>query len=98
MEEVKQSSVHLAIAKRIVDKIADKKHLISQQVALNVLKPFLEDHIIPAKLKKYKIPEYWFEESMMAKQYLLEELASYLQLVYFIETEEFIKDLEERYR
>jgi hypothetical protein len=34
MEEEKQSSVHLAIAKRIVNTIADEKYLVSQHLAL----------------------------------------------------------------
>ena len=44
-EEVKQSRVHLDIAKRIVDKLADGECHISQQVAINVLKQLLEENI-----------------------------------------------------
>ena len=57
MEEEKQSSVHLAIARRIVNTIADEECLVSQQAALLVLKPLLEENIITVKLKKHKIPE-----------------------------------------
>jgi hypothetical protein len=34
MEEEKQSSLHLAIAKRIVNTIADEKFIVSQHAAL----------------------------------------------------------------
>ena len=57
MEEEKQSAVHLAIAKRIVDTLADKECHVTQQAALQVLKPLLEDFIGPGILKKHKIPE-----------------------------------------
>jgi hypothetical protein len=57
MEEEKQSSVHLAIARRIVNTIADEECLVSQQAALLVLKPLLEENITPLILKKHKIPE-----------------------------------------
>ena len=57
MEEEKQSSVHLAIAKRIVDTLANGECHVSQQAALQVLKPLLEDFIGPGILKKHKIPE-----------------------------------------
>ncbi len=57
MEEEKQSAVHLAIAKRIVDTLSDEDCHVSQQAALYVLKPLLEDHIISAILKKNKIPK-----------------------------------------
>ncbi len=57
MEEEKQSAVHLAIAKRIVDTLSDKDCHVSQQAALYVLKPLLEENITVAILKKHKIPE-----------------------------------------
>lgn len=57
MEEEKQSAVHLAISKRIVDTLSDEDCHVSQQAALYVLKPLLEDHIISAILKKNKIPK-----------------------------------------
>ena len=53
MEEVKQSSVHLAIAKLIVEELADGDCHVTQQAAQQVLKPLLEDHIAPAKMKKH---------------------------------------------
>ena len=53
MEEEKQSKavLHLDIAKRIVEKLADAKSQISQKAVLQVLQPLLEDHIPLSKLK-----------------------------------------------
>ena len=93
MEEVKQSRVHFEIAKRIVDKLADGDSQISQKSVFEVLKPILEDYIPSAKLKKYKIPERWFKNELTGKEDLLNELSSYLQITEFIETEDFINDL-----
>ncbi len=66
-EEEKQSAVHLAIAKRIVNTLADKKSHVTQQVALEVLKPLLEDNLAPIIIKKHKIPEYWFTNEKTPK-------------------------------
>ena len=60
MEEEKQSRVHLDIAKRIVDTLADGEYHVSQLAAQQVLKPLLEDNILNLILKKHKIPENWF--------------------------------------
>ncbi len=57
IEEEKQSAVHLAIAKRIVDTLSDGECHVTHQAALQVLKPLLEDFIGPGILKKHKIPE-----------------------------------------
>ena len=59
-EEEKQSAVHFAIAKRIVDTLADKKSHVTQQVALEVLKPLLEYNLAPIVIENHKIPENWF--------------------------------------
>ncbi len=53
MEEEKQSALHLSIAKWIVDTLADGEDYVSQHAALRVLKPLLEDNIIPLKLKMH---------------------------------------------
>lgn len=47
MEEVKQTRVHLDLANRIVNKIAEGESHISQEAALFILKPLLEGHIGP---------------------------------------------------
>jgi hypothetical protein len=78
MEEEKHTSVHLAIAKRIVDTLADGDCHVSQLAALQVLRPLLEDNLPPLILKKHKIPEQWFAYEMTAKESLIQELASYL--------------------
>lgn len=52
MEEEKQSALHLSIAT-----LADGEDYVSQHAALRVLKPLLEDNIIPLKLKIHQIPE-----------------------------------------
>ena len=93
-EEKKQSSVHLDIAKRIVDKLADEESQISQKAVLQVVKPLLEDHILQSKLKKNKIPVHWLTNDITSKDVFLNELSSYLHTNEFIETEDFIKDLE----
>ena len=49
MEEEKQSRVHFDLAKRIVETIANGEEYMSQQAALQVLKPLLEDNITRAK-------------------------------------------------
>ena len=51
MEEEKQSRVHLDIAKRIVDTLADGECHVSQLAAQHVLKPLLEDFIGPGIIK-----------------------------------------------
>ncbi len=53
MEEVKQSRVHLDIAKRIVEKLADGKDHVTQNACKKVLKPLLEGHIGLAILNKF---------------------------------------------
>ena len=60
MEEEKQSRVHLDIAKRIVDTLADGECHVSQIAAQHFLKPLLEDFIAPGILKKHKLTENWF--------------------------------------
>jgi hypothetical protein len=45
MEEEKQSRVHLDIAKRIVKTLCMGEEQVSQQTALQVLKPLLEENI-----------------------------------------------------
>ena len=61
VEEEKQLGVHLAIAKRIVDTLADGDYYISQRAVLQVLKPLLEGIIGSSILEIHKIPELWFE-------------------------------------
>ena len=61
MEEVKQSRVHLDLAKSIVNKISNGECHVSQRAAAFILKPLLEDHISPAILKVNKIPEKWYK-------------------------------------
>ena len=53
---MKQSRIHLDIARRIVDTLADGESFISQNAAVQVLKPLLKDHITRATLKEYKLP------------------------------------------
>ena len=97
-EEKKQSSVYLDIAKRIVDKLADEGSQISQKAVLQVVKTLLEGHILPSKLRKIKIPVHWLTNEITAKDDFLKELSSYLQTIEFIETKEFIDDLEYEYK
>ncbi len=97
MEEEKHTSVHLAIAKRIVDTLADGDCHVSQLAALQVLRPLLEDNLPPLILKKHKIPEQWFAYEMTAKESLIQELASYLQKIKFVDSEIFNTDLEDKY-
>ena len=89
MEEVKQTRVHLDIAKRIVDKLTDGESYISQNAALQVLKPLMRDHIAPAILEENRMPEDWFIDERTSKDKLLNELSSYLQRINFIETMNF---------
>ncbi len=81
MEEVKQSRIHLDMAKRIVDKLGDGESHITKRAMLQVLKPLLEEHIAPAKFKKYKMPEDWFTLEMKENNDLLSELSSFLQRI-----------------
>ena len=97
-EEEKQSRVHYEIAKRIVDKLVDQELQVSQKAVLQVIKPLLEDHIPLSKLRKNKIPVHWFTNEMTAKDDFLNELSTYLQTNEFIETKDFIKDLEYQYK
>jgi hypothetical protein len=78
MEEVKHSRVHLDLAKRIVDKIADGESHISQQAAVHILKELLEGHIGLEIRNVHKIPEKWFESKKTDKINLTNELSSYL--------------------
>ncbi len=96
-EEEKQSGVHLAIAKHIVDTLADGESDVTQQVALEVLKPWLEDNIAPIMIKNHKIPDNWFTNERTPKLNLSHELASYLQLVKFVETEISINDINKKF-
>ena len=48
---MKQSRIHLDIATRIVDTLADGESYISQNAAVQVLKPFLKDQIPRTTLK-----------------------------------------------
>jgi UDP-N-acetyl-D-mannosaminuronate dehydrogenase len=57
---VKQSRIHLDIARRIVDTLANGESIILQNAAVKVLKPLLKDHITRATLKVHKLPEDWF--------------------------------------
>jgi hypothetical protein len=93
-EEEKQSRVYLDIAKRIVDKLVDEESQISQKAVLQVVKPLLEDHILQSKLKKNNIPGHWLTNEITAKDDFINQLSSYLHTNKFIETEDFIKDLE----
>jgi hypothetical protein len=82
---VKQSRIHLDIARSIVDTLADGESFISLNAAVQVLKPLLKDHITRATLKVYKLPQDWFTDEVTAKDKLLNELSSYLQSIGFIE-------------
>ena len=62
MEEEKQSKVHLDLARRIFTTIAGGRKYITQEVAIMVLKPLLEENIAPATLKKHTMQENWFTE------------------------------------
>ena len=81
MEEVKQSRVHLDIATRIVDTIADGESYISQNAALQVLKPFLISQISADILEENRMPENWFIDEITPKDKLVNELSSYLQRI-----------------
>jgi hypothetical protein len=81
MEEAKQSRVHLVIAQRVVEKLADGESHVSQIEILEVLKPLLEDYIAPPILKKNKMPENWFTNENNSKNDLIEQLSDYLQKI-----------------
>jgi hypothetical protein len=72
MEERKQSRVHLEIAQRVVEKLADGENTVLQESTLQVLIPLLEDYIVPAILKKNKMPENWFTNENNFKNDLIE--------------------------
>lgn len=97
MEEVKQSRVHLDLAKRIVDKIANGESHISQQAAVNILKELLEGHIALEIRNANRIPEKWFKSKKIDKVNLTNELSSYLQQINFAETELFNENLEKKF-
>ena len=65
---------------------------------LQVLQPLLEDYILPAKLKKHKIPVHWLTNEITAKDDFLNELSSFLQKTEFFETNDFIKDLDIKHK
>ena len=67
VEEVKQSRVHFDLAKRIVDLIANGDEYLSQEVAVEVLKPFLVENITLVKQKQHSIPERWFNGKVTDK-------------------------------
>jgi hypothetical protein len=94
-EEVKQSRVHLDIAQRIADKLADTKTEVSQEAALQVLKPLLTHHIAPAMLTE--MPEDLFTTEKIQKNHLINKLSEYLQKIQFTESEAFFKDLDEKH-
>ena len=48
-EEEKQSRVHFDFAKHVIDIIVKGEEQVSQTVAIQVLKPFLEDYITQIK-------------------------------------------------
>ena len=90
---MKQSRIHLDIARSIVDTLADGESFISLNAAVQVLKPLLKDHITRATLKVYKLPQDWFTDEVTAKDKLLNELSSYLQSIEFIELKNFNNNL-----
>jgi hypothetical protein len=61
-----------------------------------VLKPLLEDNIAPKIQRMHKIPERWFTDHETDKNDLINDLASYLDRIEFIETKDFIMDLEDK--
>ena len=81
MEEEKQSRVHFDIAKLIVDKLADEESVVTQQAALQVLKPLLDGHIGAAILNLRKMPETWFTNNFTPKNVLINELSDYLHKI-----------------
>jgi hypothetical protein len=93
MEEAKQSTVHLEIAQRVVEKLADGESHVSQEATLQVLKPLLEGHIGPAILKLNKIPEELFTKDRYFKNDLIEKLSAYLQKIKFTEADSFFEEL-----
>ena len=66
MEEVKQSGVHLEIARRIVNKLAGDESYINQDKA-HVLKTFLKGQVAPDTIKENKMPSNWFNDETTSK-------------------------------
>ena len=89
MEEEKQSRVHLDLARRIFTTMADGEGYITQEVAIKVLKPLLEEFIAPGILKIHTMPEKWFKKKITVKDDLINDLSSYLQKIKFIEPDTF---------
>jgi hypothetical protein len=79
MEEENQSSVHLDLAKKIVDTITNKEQQhVTNEVALQVLKPILVDFTTPVQNRLLEIPERWSTRELTDKNELINDLASYL--------------------
>jgi hypothetical protein len=89
--------VHLDVAQRIVNILADGESHVSQEAALQLLEPLLAGHVGPAILEQSEMPEKWFTVEITPKDDLVNELSAYLHKIKFTETEFFFKDLEEKY-
>ena len=84
MSTNQQQTVHRALAKRIVEILADQKPHISKQKSQNVLCPILKHYIAPATVNQFGFPNKWSTQDTTT-DVMTDELLLYFDAINFFE-------------